>query len=219
MTSRSPLPSRILILEGLACQRGERLLFDRLDLRLEPGEIAELRGPNGAGKTSLLLAIAGILRPAAGKIRIEGGDPEQRPEVDIGLLGHRPAIKARLTVAENLAFWAALNSRPMAGIAPALERVGLGSIAGLDAGYLSAGQTRRLALARLILMDRPVWLLDEPTAALDDQGELLITQLIDEHLDRGGLVVAATHHDLNLGKPGRAKLLRLGRAPALSPTA
>jgi len=214
MTSRSPLPPRTLILAGLACQRGERLLFDHLDLSVEPGEIAELRGPNGAGKTSLLLAIAGILRPAAGSIRLEGGDPE-RSETDIGLLGHRSAIKPRLTVEENLSFWAALNSRPMTGIAPALERVGLGPIAGLDAGYLSAGQTRRLALARLILMDRPLWLLDEPTAALDAEGETLVTQLIDEHLDRGGLAVAATHHDLNLGRPDRMKLVRLGQSVAL----
>lgn len=219
MTTHPPLPPRTLILEGLACQRGERILFAGLDLTLRPGEIVELRGPNGAGKTSLLLAIAGVLRPAAGTIRIEGNDPELRLETDIGLLGHRSAIKPRLTVAENLAFWAALNGRPPAGIAPALQRVGLGPIAGLDAGYLSAGQTRRLALARLVLSERPLWLLDEPTAALDAEGETLVAQLIDEHLDRGGLVLAATHHDLDLQRAAAIRRIRLGPAPILSPAA
>ena len=219
MTTHPPLPPRTLILQGLACQRGERMLFAGLDLTLRPGEIAELRGPNGAGKTSLLLAIAGVLRPSAGTVRIEGDDPELRLETNIGLLGHRSAIKSRLTVTENLAFWAALNGRPAAGIGPVLERVGLGPIAGLDAGYLSAGQTRRLALARLVLSERPLWLLDEPTAALDAEGQALVAQLIDEHLDRGGLVLAATHHDLDLQHAAAIRRIRLGPMPVLGPAA
>lgn len=216
MTSDPPLPPRTMTLHGLACRRGERTLFDGLDLVVGPGEIVELRGPNGAGKTSLLLTIAGILRPTEGTIRIEGGDPEARRGIEIGFLGHKSAIKPRLTVAENLAFWAALDGRPKSGAGAALETVGLGAMPSLDAGYLSAGQTRRLALARLILLDRAIWLLDEPTASLDAQGEALVAALIDDHLDRGGLVIVATHHDLNLKYPARSKALVLGQPNTVS---
>ena len=202
-----PLPPHTLELENLSGRRGERLLFEEISLRLEPGEIAELRGPNGAGKTTLLLIVAGFLRPASGSALVLGGDPEGRPELDIGYLGHRAAIKSRLTVRENLAFWVAMNGAAAQAIDVALETVGLSPIAGLDAGYLSAGQTRRLAIARLIAADRPVWLLDEPTAALDAAGERLVAGLIDAHLDRGGVVLAATHHDLGLSRPSRALLL------------
>jgi heme exporter protein A len=198
MNQVQPLPARTLTLDSLAGRRGERTLFAGLSLTLNPGQIVELRGPNGAGKSTLLLIIAGIVHPAAGGFAIGGGDPEESSETAIGFLGHRAAVKARLSVTENLRFWAALNGRPTAAVLPALETVGLGPIATLDAGHLSAGQTRRLALARLLLLDRPLWLLDEPTAALDAQGEALVATLIDAHLGRGGLVLAATHHDLGL---------------------
>lgn len=192
------LPPRRLVLDALAGGRGERVLFESVSLTLRPGEGAELRGPNGAGKTTLLLIVAGVLEAMAGAARVLGGDPEGRPAVEIGYLGHRAAIKARLTVTENLRFWAALNGRKSSGIEAALELVGLAPIATLDAGLLSAGQTRRLALARLLLAERPVWLLDEPTAALDAAGEKLVARLIDAQLDRGGVVLAATHHDLGV---------------------
>jgi heme exporter protein A len=200
----TPLSSRTLVLESLAGGRGGRRLFERLSLRLGPGAAALLRGPNGAGKTTLLLTVAGLLRPFEGTVRLIGGDPEARPETDIALLPHRAAIKPRLTVGENLDFWAALNGVPRDNVAPALEAVGLAAIAGLDAGYLSAGQTRRLALARVVLSERPLWLLDEPTAALDADGEALVARLIDAHLARGGLVLAATHHDLGLSHAAQA---------------
>ncbi|HTJ57983.1 MAG TPA: heme ABC exporter ATP-binding protein CcmA [Devosiaceae bacterium] len=203
MSRTSPLPPRMLIFEDLAGSRGEKLLFAGVELTLVAGEIAELRGPNGIGKTTLLMIVAGVVRPAAGGVRIEGGDPDGRPETEIGYFAHKPAIKPRLTVAENLRFWGALNGSDKDGIEAALETVGLAPIAGLDAGYLSAGQTRRLALARLLLSDRPIWLMDEPTSALDSQGEKLVADLIDAHLDRGGLVLAATHHDLHLRHEAR----------------
>jgi len=203
----TPLPPRTLKLDALAGKRGEKPLFDGISLTLGPGEAAELRGPNGAGKTTLLMIVAGVLRPAAGSVSILGGDPEGRAETDIGYFAHRPAIKARLTVAENLRFWAALNGNPPEAIAPALETVGLAPIADLDAGHLSAGQTRRLALARLIISNRPIWLMDEPTAALDTQGEALVARLIDAHLDRGGLVLAATHHELGLAHASQTIVL------------
>ena len=210
MTFDTPLSPRTLKLSGLACRRGERLLFEGLDLILPPGQLAQLRGPNGAGKTSLLLCLAGIIAIAAGSIQVEGRNPEDRPGADLGFLPHQSAIKPRLSVAENLSFWAAMNGNEQTAVQPALDIVGLGPIAGIDAGHLSAGQTRRLALARLIAADRPIWLLDEPTAALDARGEALVGALIDRHLDRGGIVVASTHHDLALGDATRIRTITLG---------
>jgi heme exporter protein A len=189
-------------------------LFEGLDFAVLPAEITLLRGPNGAGKTTLLLCLAGLMRPDLGSITFSGHDPEQKPGGDIGFLGHLSAIKTRLTLTENLRFWAAVNDVSPALIEPALEAVGLAPLAGLDAGHLSAGQTRRLALARLILSERPIWLLDEPTAALDAEGDALVAGLIDTHLDRGGLAVAATHYDLALKNPARVKTLALGRRAA-----
>jgi len=207
------LPARTLALDHLTARRGERELFADLNLTLAPGEAVELRGPNGVGKTTLLLIAAGIVRPAGGAMRLAGGDPERRWEADIGYLGHRPAIKPRLTVAENLAFWARLGGAPASAALPALETVGLAPIAWLEAGNLSAGQTRRLALARLLIGERPVWLLDEPTAALDAAGEALVARLIDAHLDAGGSALIATHHDLRLAHAIRT--VRLGQ-PAVA---
>lgn len=212
MTATHALPPRRLQVSGLSCRRGERVLVTDLDLLVEPGEIVLLRGPNGSGKTTLLLALAGIVRPAAGHIAILGGDQQARPGSDLHLLGHLPAVKPRLSVIENLCFWADLNGGARDLVDAALAAVGLAPIETLPAGYLSAGQTRRLALARLLVAARPIWLLDEPTAALDGDGELLVGRLIDAHLRRGGLVVAATHHDLALTPPDRIRTLSLGHA-------
>jgi len=214
MNPASPLPPRTLVLEKLAGKRGEKRLFEGVDLVLSPGEAAELRGPNGIGKTTLLMIVAGIVRPADGNVRLKGGDADERPELDIGYFAHRPAIKPRLSVIENLRFWAAINGSAVGGTERALEIVGLAPIMRLDAGHLSAGQTRRLALARLLLADRPVWLMDEPTSALDAQGEKLVAELIDAHLHRGGLVLAATHHDLLLRHETRTLALARPRVEA-----
>jgi heme exporter protein A len=210
MTPPHALPPSRLQVSGLSCRRGERLLVEKLDFAVEPGEILLLRGPNGAGKTTLLLTLAGIVRPAAGSIVVSGGNAAGGAELH--LLAHLPAIKGRLTVGENLRFWADLNGGDRALVEPSLQAVGLGHLETLAAGYLSAGQTRRLALARLLVADRAVWLLDEPTAALDREGELLVGRLIDAHLRRGGLVVAATHHELALQPPDRIRTLTLGMA-------
>lgn len=213
MSPITRFPARTLTTDALAITRGERVLFENLSFSLASGTIAELRGPNGAGKTSLLLCLAGIIPPTSGTIVIKGRDPETRPGSDIGFLPHLSAVKAHLTVRENLEFWAAINGARKSGIDPALTIVGLLPIAGLDAGTLSAGQTRRLALARLIMAERPVWLLDEPTAALDRNGEMLVTSLIHAQLERGGLVIAATHHDLDLPDPARTTTITLGANP------
>jgi heme exporter protein A len=179
------------------------VLFDGLGFSVAPGGLLLLRGRNGAGKSSLLLALAGVLRVEAGRIAW-GGEPPP-----LHLLAHASGVKSRLTVGENLEFWRRVNGG--AGLAgpAALERLGLGGLGGLESGYLSAGQTRRLALARLLVSDRPLWLLDEPTASLDAAGAAMVAGLIAERLETGGAVIAATHDAI----PGATGTVTLG-APA-----
>jgi heme exporter protein A len=208
MTVSHALAQRTIRASGLACRRGEALLFHDVDFEVGAGELLLLRGPNGSGKTTMLQTLAGLLRADAGRVDIVGGD--EATATDLHFLGHLGAVSARLTVEENLRFWTALCAGSPPLIAPALEAVGLAPIGQLEAGLLSAGQTRRLALARLLCAERPIWLLDEPTAALDSAGEQLVATLIDAHLQRGGLVVAATHHDIILHGPARVRTLRLG---------
>jgi heme exporter protein A len=207
MTQRQVFPPLVLRAQGLSCGRGGVALAEGLCISVAEGTALLLTGPNGAGKSTLLLTLGGIVQPLAGTIAIDGADPELRT---IHYCGHRNAIKPRLTVAENLGFWAAINGAGGFAVADALARVGLGALAGLDAGYLSAGQSRRLALARLLVTPRPVWLLDEPTAALDRQGHALVTGLIEEHLGLGGLAVAATHDPIALADPARLSTMALG---------
>jgi heme exporter protein A len=204
----SPAPrTRAIRVQGLAVRRGERTLFEGLDFVVEAGEALLLRGPNGSGKTSLLLTLFGAIRPEAGRIVFDGVDAEARRETEVHLVGHRPAVKARLTVAENLGFWAAVNGASGETVETALDTVGIGGLGDADAGHLSAGQTRRLALARLLVSKRDIWLLDEPTAALDAEGEALVAHLIDAHCAGGGIVVAATHHDIPLSATVRTTTL------------
>lgn len=194
-------PHPLLTVENLALSRGGRQLFAGLGFSLGPGQLLALRGPNGAGKSSLLLALAGILRPAAGRLDWHAEEPPK-----LHLLAHQPGVKSRLTLAENLDFWRAVNGPTGLAASAALERVGLGALGALDAGYLSAGQTRRLALARLLVTDRRLWLLDEPLSALDAAGDALVAGLIADRLATGGAIVAATHDDL----PGATGTLTLG---------
>ena len=212
MNLPNALPPRTIEAARLACRRGERLLFTGVDFTVVPGELLLLRGPNGVGKTTLLSTLAGLVRPEAGTIAVTGRSEEDRPGDDLHLMSHQPAIKARLSAAENLVFWADLFGGDRKLVAPALERVGLKHVAGLEAGHFSAGQTRRLALGRLLVADRPIWLLDEPTAALDGEGEQLVIDLIDAHLRRGGIVVAATHHDIRIPPPANVRTLALEAA-------
>ncbi|WEK06843.1 MAG: heme ABC exporter ATP-binding protein CcmA [Candidatus Devosia phytovorans] len=194
-------------LTGLSCGRGGMPLCSDLTFAATPGHCLLLRGPNGTGKTTLLMTLAGILTPMAGDYAFEGVGEDEKL---LHYCGHRNAIKPRLSVMENLGFWAEINGPT--GMAPqtALDEVGLGHLSDLDAGYLSAGQSRRLALARLLVTFRPLWLLDEPTAALDMEGHDLVTRLIDRHLDQGGLVLAATHDPITLPDPARMETLVLG---------
>jgi heme exporter protein A len=208
MTDRQVFPPLTLRATGLSCGRGGMALTVDLSFAVTAGQCLLLRGPNGTGKTTLLLTLAGIVTPLAGTFALDGADSEAGPQFHY--CGHRNAIKPRLSVAENLDFWARVNG--MTGIATdaALAEVGLGELAGLDAGYLSAGQSRRLALARLLVTHRPLWLLDEPTASLDVEGHELVTRLLDRHLDMGGFAIAATHDPITLPDPARMETLALG---------
>ena len=201
-----------LLASGLACVRGAKSIFAGVEFALKRGEALILVGPNGAGKSSLLRIVAGLLRPAAGRLVLENGDPDLTIAEQAHYLGHRDPLKPSLSVAENLDFWARLLGGD-AGLAPgaALEAIGLLALSDIPAGYLSAGQRRRLALARLIVVRRPIWLLDEPSSALDAAGQGRLLELMQSHLAEGGLIVAATHAPLGLAK---ARQLRLGRESA-----
>lgn len=211
MTQRHAFAPLVLAARGLAVGRGGFVLAQGLEFSVANGQCLLLRGPNGVGKSTLLLTLAGIVEPLEGRHDLTGAHDDDGPQLHY--CGHRNALKPRLSVLENLNFWAAINGPTGAAPQDALETVGLGAIAGLDAGYLSAGQGRRLALARLLVSARPLWLLDEPTAALDSAGHDLVGQLIDAHLDAGGLVVAATHDPITPTDLSRVETLVMGGTP------
>ncbi|MET0183229.1 MAG: heme ABC exporter ATP-binding protein CcmA [Caulobacterales bacterium] len=181
-----------LSVEAVTLERGGHVLFERLSFSAAGGDFVELRGPNGAGKTSLLRAIAGFLKLTTGAITFEGVEDAQ---LALHLLGHRDGLKAALNVEAHARYWASLLGEG-ADAGAALDRVGLARIADLPARILSQGQSRRLALTRLVTAPRPVWLLDEPAAGLDTQGKDLLDALIAEHRARGGLVIAGLHERL-----------------------
>lgn len=196
---------------GLACIRGGRLVFSQVDFTIAAGQALILTGPNGAGKSSLLRMIAGLIHPAAGRVALEGGGEELSIAEQSHYLGHLDPLKPALTVTENLAFWArflngARNVDEAALIARGLEAAGLPDLAELPAGYLSAGQKRRLSLARMLAAPRPIWLLDEPTTALDAASQERLHGVMQAHLSEGGLIVAATHGPLGLTEPAELRL-------------
>lgn len=199
----------------LACVRSGRAVFSGVSFAVAAGHALVLTGPNGAGKSSLLRVIAGLIVPTAGQLKLEGGDPELSVAEQCHYAGHHDPFKPALTVRENLVFWSRfLNDGGRGGeadrIAAALAAVGLDDLAPLPAGYLSAGQQRRLSLARLLCVPRPVWLLDEPTTALDAASIARLDRMMAAHLAGGGAIVAATHAALGLA----AAELSLGAGPA-----
>jgi heme exporter protein A len=193
---------------GVRCVRGGREVFSSLDFETGAGEALAVTGPNGSGKTSLLRLIAGLLTVAGGSIDLEGGAPELTLPEQTHYLGHRDALKPALSVTENLCFWRDFLGGEAADAPTSLARVGLDHATHLPAAYLSAGQRRRLSIARLLAVKRPIWLLDEPTNALDAAGQSLFATVMTDHLARGGLIIAATHAPL--GIPARE--LRIGGA-------
>ncbi len=195
-----------LTASDLACIRGGRQVFSSLTFAVGAGEALLVTGPNGAGKSSLLRLIAGLVRPTAGQLSLDGGDPDLTIAEQVHYLGHQDALKPALTVTENLAFWMQFLGGSPAGAEPALAAVGLGGIATLPAAYLSAGQRRRLSIARVISVKRPLWLLDEPTSALDTGAQAMLATLMADHLADGGLIVAATHGPIGLDRTTELKL-------------
>ncbi len=183
---------------GVTCVRGGREVFSGLAFAAESGEALAVTGANGSGKTSLLRLIAGLLMITAGSIGLDGGDRELTLPEQAHYLGHRDALKPALSVMENLAFWRDFLGGEALDVPASLAAVGLDHAADLPAAYLSAGQKRRLSIARLLVVRRPIWLLDEPTNALDSAGQRLFAGLMADHLGRGGLIVAATHASLGI---------------------
>ncbi len=202
MTSRhrSGAPD-VLQVRDLACRRGPALLFSGIDFEVAGGELLCVRGPNGCGKTTLLRCVTGLTRPDGGTILWRGEPAQTDPErmrAGTAYAGHLPSLKDDLSAEENLEF--ALRLRGVATTAEerreALAAVGLEKRRRIPARRLSAGQRRRIGLARLALDPADLWVLDEPLTALDDAGQELFVDLLDRHLAGGGLALAATHHRL-----------------------
>ena len=188
--------------EALTLARGERVLVSELSFAAAPGALVELRGANGAGKTTLLRAIAGFLKPRAGRVVF---DNVEEPALALHHVGHVNALKGAASVRAHLRYWAGLF-----GVAhrddEALDRLGLRPQADLQTRVLSQGQRRRLALSRLIIAPRPIWLLDEPAASLDGQGRGVLNEMIAAHRAADGLIIAAVHEPLGPA-PDRAVTL------------
>ena len=190
-----PQPHASLSATDLTCERNGRVLFSKLNFTVKSGEFVEVRGPNGAGKSSLLRLIAGLLAPAAGNLQWHGHPHENDIDNDLAqachFIAHQDAVKPALTVAENLQFWCALLGGTT--IEAALNAFGLEALRHEPVQILSAGQRRRLALSRVLLVKRPLWLLDEPTTALDGPSEVELIQHLKDHLADGGMAILANH--------------------------
>lgn len=184
-------------IENLACRRNLRLVFRHVAFALESGGALLVTGPNGSGKSSLLRVLAGLLPAAQGDIRWSGSPVNwYEHRTRLHYVGHQDALKPEFTVGEILDYWRAL--RPQHAMRPLPESLGLNGLQDRYVRVLSAGQRRRLALARLVCDDVPLWLLDEPATSLDHTGQNILTELIRFHREEGGVVIIATHHGMNV---------------------
>ncbi len=203
----------MLVGKNLACVRGERILFSRLDFSLAAGEALLLQGANGSGKTSLLRMVCGLLAPAEGEI-LWRGQPVERERAafhaELAYFGHMPAVKDELSALENLDFSCRFGGQPVARneLEDALAHLGLGHCLDFPVKFLSQGQRRRVGLARLLLVKSPLWVLDEPLTALDQTALKLVQGLIGTHLRAGGMALLTTHQPLEL-EGAIPKILRL----------
>jgi heme exporter protein A len=202
-----------LSVDKLAVLRDSRPIFAELSFAVEAGSSLIVRGPNGAGKTTLLRVLAGLLPASAGRLRLEGGPAEASISELCHYVGHGNAIKPMLSVAQNARFWQRFLGGGGQHLEAALNAFGLAALSDIEAAYLSAGQKRRLTLARLLLAPRAIWLLDEPTAALDQEAEAALSAAVSARLADGGLVIAATHQPLDWPN---ARVLRLAPSAPLA---
>ncbi|ARN80841.1 heme ABC exporter ATP-binding protein CcmA [Methylocystis bryophila] len=202
-TPQDPEPKALaftpLVADSLCVERGRRLVLENVSFSLTSGESLRVTGRNGAGKSTLLRALAGLLPMRSGRVRLGVAEGEDTL-VATHYLAHADGLRGVLTALENLQFWRALLSAPASagGLSPseALARVGLAALAETPIGVLSAGQKRRIALARLFVARRPLWLLDEPLTALDSKARDHFAQAMREHCQEGGILVVATHDPL-----------------------
>lgn len=211
----------LLHADNLTVERGTRTVINDLSFTAKAGEALLLVGPNGAGKTTLIRTLAGFIAPSRGSISIKGDSGDRDVAELCHYVGHLTGIKANLTAEQNLTFWGEYLGGDKATLADrvdaALADFGLSALADYPAGLLSAGQKRRLGLARLSVAARPIWLLDEPTVSLDAASTELLARLIQQHLTRDGLVIAATHLPLGLEQPVYLRLGPQAASAGLSP--
>lgn len=199
-----------LVAQDLACHRGGRKIFSHLSFVVEAGKALIVTGPNGAGKSSLLRLMAGLLDKAGGTMRFEGGLPEVSLAEQTHYIGHLDALKGAMSVRETLQFWSDFLDGSEANARHACEVFDLTRLLDLPVAYLSAGQKRRLSLARLLVAPRALWLLDEPGVALDAASLKRLATAIDAHLGAGGLVMAATHQPLGIASSVTLELVDAG---------